>query len=87
MFEAPKAETSTTSASAAATSVPVDTSEKVRYERAALRVSVDDMSPAYLTPQQKLASKKLYLLITIELTVDSLQWTNLIKLVPHEKKL
>jgi hypothetical protein len=72
----PKPESLTTSANAATTSTPVDTSEKVRYERAPLRVSVEDKSPAYLTPQQKLASKKLYNLTIEILTVDSLLWIN-----------
>lgn len=38
----------------------VDTSEKVRYEKTALRISVADHSPAFLTSKQKIESKKLY---------------------------
>jgi len=42
------------------TGAAVDASEKVTFERGPLRVSVTDESPAYLTPKQKSASKKLY---------------------------
>ena len=42
------------------TAAAVDASEKVMFERGPLRVSVIDESPAYLTPEQKSASKKLY---------------------------
>ena len=59
MFELPKSESSTT-ANAEATATAVDKAEKVRYEKAALRVSVVNNSPAYLTPEQKQDSKKLY---------------------------
>jgi hypothetical protein len=61
VFELPKSESSTTS-SAEATATAVDKAEKVRYEKAALRVSVVNNSPAYLTPEQKQDSKKLYLI-------------------------
>jgi hypothetical protein len=37
-----------------------DASDKVMLERGPVRVSVVDESPAYLTPEQKSASKKLY---------------------------
>jgi len=51
---------STKTTSAEATSTPVDMSEKIRFEKAALRVSVNDEAPTYLSPDQKLASRKLY---------------------------
>jgi len=40
-------------------SATVDSSQKVHYERSALRVSVVDESPTYLTSEQKLESQKL----------------------------
>jgi hypothetical protein len=58
-------EETTTMTTAEATSTPVDSSEKVKFEKAALRVSVKDESPAYLSNEQKLASRKLYLLISV----------------------
>ena len=60
MFEMPKEEGTTKTTSAEAASTAVDTSEKVRFEKAALRVSVNDESPTYLSTEQKLASRKLY---------------------------
>lgn len=66
VFEAPKSETSATSSSASAsssTAAAADTAEKVRYEKSALRITVVDKSPAYLSPEQKFESKKLYLLL------------------------
>jgi hypothetical protein len=52
--------TSAESTSAESTSTPVDMSEKVRFEKAALRISLNDESPTYLSPEQKRASRKLY---------------------------
>ena len=65
VFEGSKDEkgSSTISSSAAGSSSAAsvaDTAEKVRYEKAALRVSVVDESPVYLSPEQKSESKKLY---------------------------
>jgi len=56
----PKEEGTTKTTSADATSTAVDTSEKIRFEKAALRVSVNDESPTYLSGEQKFASKILY---------------------------
>jgi len=55
----PKEEETTKTTSVEATSTAVDTSEKIRFEKAALRVSVNDESSTYLSSEQKLASKKL----------------------------
>jgi len=62
VFEAFKSESSSSSSApgSSSTASVADTAEKVRYEKAALRVSVVDKSPAYLSPQQKSESKKLY---------------------------
>jgi len=62
VFEAFNSESSSSSSAAASSSTAsvADTAEKVRYEKAALRVSVVDKSPAYLSLQQKSESKKLY---------------------------
>ena len=62
VFEAFKSESASSSSAAASSSTAsvADTAEKVRYEKAALRVSVVDKSPAYLSLQQKSESKKLY---------------------------
>ena len=56
----PKEEATTKATDAQATSMPVDTSEKVHFEKAALRVSVNDDSPTYLSIEQKLASRRLH---------------------------
>lgn len=62
VFEGPKAESSSSSSAAGSSSTAsvADTAEKVRYEKAALKVSVVDKSPAYLSLEQKSESKKLY---------------------------
>lgn len=59
VFEPPKASTSESSASESATSMPVKESDKVRFERSALRVSMGDTSATYLSPDQKMESKKM----------------------------
>jgi hypothetical protein len=69
----PKVESSASS-NAATPSDPVDTSEKVRYEKLPLRVSVEDESPARLTSEQKYASKKLYSPHVGIPNIDSWQW-------------
>lgn len=60
MFELRNEEVSTKTTSAESTSTPVDMSEKVRFEKAALRISLNDESPTYLSPEQKRVSRKLY---------------------------
>lgn len=60
MFELRNEEVSTKMTSAEAASTPVDVSEKVRFEKAALRISLNDESPTYLSPEQKRTSRKLY---------------------------
>jgi len=79
VFEASlKGESSSTTSSAetsGSTSAVADTAEKVRYEKSALRVTVVDKSPAYLSREQKSESKKLYhSLLDGWLIVDLLHW-------------
>ena len=78
---------SSASSNAATPSNPVDTSEKVRYEKLPLRVSVKDESPARLASEQKYASKKLYPPPVSIPNIDSWQWIDWILIVRHEKKL
>ena len=85
MFQVPKDESSA-SLSATGTATPDDTSEKVRYEKAALRVSVVDESPVYLTPEQKMASKKLYFSYNKLTDVGLWQWIGSILIALLEKK-
>jgi hypoxia up-regulated 1 len=56
---------SSSAAGSSSTASVADTAEKVRYEKAALRVSVVDESPVYLSPEQKSESKKLYPLLRL----------------------
>lgn len=86
MFGVPK-DGSSASPSATGTAIPEDTSEKVRYEKSALRVSVVDKSPVYLTPEQKMASKKLYFSYYESTNVDLWRWIESILIALLEKKL
>jgi hypoxia up-regulated 1 len=63
VFEKPEASTSGTPASESTSTTPAKESDKVRYERAVLRVSVEDTSATHLTPDQKMESKKVYVIL------------------------
>jgi hypothetical protein len=86
VFQVPKDESSATS-STTGIATPDDTSDKVRYEKSALRVSVVDKSSAYLSPEQKMASKKLYFSYYKLTDVDLWRWIESILIVLPEKKL
>jgi len=89
VFEASKSSVtsgSSTSEDATSTSTSVKESDKVRYERAALRVSVEDRSPTYLNPDQKMESKKLYIASRKILTLDYRLWIDWIKVEQLAKR-
>jgi hypothetical protein len=83
IFEAAK----TSPASAADTAATeVSGAEKVRFEKAALRVSTTDLSRTVMTADEKIAAKKSYGLCA-KVNVVSRQWINSITPALHGKKL
>jgi len=86
VFEAPNSSSSASTSSETSTPTPVKEGDKVRYEKAPLRVSVNDTSATYLTPDQRMESKKLYLPLQSPLTEDCRPWIGLTRLERRVKK-
>jgi hypothetical protein len=82
IFDAAK--TSSTSADPVATEAAG--AEKVRFEKAALRVLTTDLSKTVMTADEKIAAKKSYVL-SMKANIVSRQWINSIKTVLRGKKL